>query len=156
MNKKLRAYLIGAALAVTATLAFEAVRHVYKSEPASQEAQAHQIRSFPVDPSWVLEGKPDFKATEFFHSSDGKTVSGIFECEPSKFEWHYRFDEAVYILDGEVDISYLGKQFTLRAGESAFFRAGTLATWTVKKHIRKTWTMYDPGKPARGLAQILD
>ena len=156
MKKKIRAYAIGALVTVLALGAYEAIRHVYKSAPPSQEAQVHQIQNFKVDPSWILEGKPDFKATEFFHSSDGKTVSGIFECEPSKFEWHYRYDEAVYIIDGVVDVDYMGKQFTLQAGQSAFFRAGTRATWTVRQHIRKTWTLYDPGKPARGLAQFLE
>jgi uncharacterized cupin superfamily protein len=156
MKTTLKASMIGAALSLFALGAYEAIRHVQNSPEASKEAKTHQIQVFEVDPSWVLEGNPNFRATEFFKSSDGKTSSGIFECDAGKFEWHYQLDEAVYVLEGSVNIDYQGKQFTLKAGESAFFRAGTTAVWQVPQHIKKTWTLYDAGKPARGLARLFE
>ena len=156
MKRTLKASIAGVALTLFGLGTYEAIRHVKNSPRASQEARAHQVQAFEVDPSWIREGKPSFRATEFFKSSDGKTSSGIFECDAGKFEWHYQFDEAVYILEGSVNIDYQGKQFTLKAGESAFFRAGTSAQWDVPQHIKKTWTLYDAGKHARGLARFFE
>jgi len=155
MKTTLKAAVAGAIITLLGIATYEAVLHVSKTPPASSAAHSPAIQPFAVDPKWVLEGQPNFRATEFFKSSDGKTSSGIFECDASRFEWHYQFDEAVYILEGDVDIDYLGKRFTLQAGDSAFFRAGTVAVWQVRRHVKKTWTIYDAGKPARGLAKVL-
>lgn len=136
--------------------AFQAFSYVTQVPAASSAALALPVKPFEVDPSWVKEGKPNFRAAEFFKSHDGKTSSGIFECDgPSVFEWHYQLDESIYVLEGGVDIEYQGKKFSLKPGESAFFRAGTTALWHVPKGIRKTWTLHDAGKPARGIASIL-
>ena len=157
MKKSLAIGVAAALMTVLGITSYQAIAYVTQVQPASSAAVHMPVKAFEVDPSWVKDGKPNFRATEFFKSHDGKTSSGIFECDgPSTFEWHYQLDETVYVLDGGVDVDYQGKQFSLKPGETAFFRAGTTATWHVSKGIRKAWTLHDAGKPARGLASLLN
>ncbi|MFZ6774267.1 cupin domain-containing protein [Undibacterium sp. SXout7W] len=155
MKTKVLSGMTGIALTLAAIGSYEALRHVNNIAPASSSVVSAPVQPFEVDPSWVKEGTPNFRATEFFKSSDNKTSSGIFECDASTFEWHYQLDEAVYILEGAVEIDYQGKKLHLKPGDTAFFRAGTTALWHVPQHIKKTWTLYDAGKPARALATLL-
>ena len=155
MRANMRAAITGSIVSIVGFVSYEALRHTYQMPAPSTESVKLHLKPFFVDASWIKTGTPNFRANEFFKSSDGKTSSGIFECDASTFEWHYQFDEAVYILEGSVDLSYQGRQFTLNAGDTALFRAGTIAIWHVPVHIRKSWTIYDAGKSARGLAKIL-
>ena len=154
MKKTLISCAAGALLALLVVATYQTAQHISNIAPASTETATPVLKPLAVDPSWVKQGTPNFRATEFFKSSDGKTSSGIFECDASTFEWRYQLDEAVYILDGSVELDYQGKRFTLKAGDSAFFRAGTTAIWHVPSHIRKTWTLYDAGKVARTFAKV--
>ncbi|MFZ6656200.1 cupin domain-containing protein [Undibacterium sp. TJN19] len=156
MKKSLAIGLAASLLTLLGVTSYHAIAYVAQVQPASSVALSSPVKPFEVDPSWIKSGNPNFRATEFFKSHDGKTSSGIFECDgPSTFEWHYQLDETIYVLDGGVDIDYQGKHFSLKAGETAFFRAGTKALWHVPKGIRKSWTLHDAGKPARGLASLL-
>ncbi|MFZ6874667.1 cupin domain-containing protein [Undibacterium sp. Di27W] len=157
MKKSLTIGLAATLLTLLGVTSYQAIAYVTQVQPASTAALHSPVKPFEVDPSWIKEGTPNFRATEFFKSHDGKTSSGIFECDgPSTFEWQYQFDETIYVLDGGVDIEYQGKKFSLKPGETALFRAGTTALWHVPKGIRKAWTLHDAGKPARGLASILN
>lgn len=158
MTKKHSNLLIGIIVGVAASFA---VHNVYASWQHSKQSMdpttgptQHQITAFKVADSWVKQGQPNFRATEFYRSADGKTTSGIFECDASVFEWHYDKDEAIYLLEGQVDIEYLGQKFTLTAGQSTFFKAGTVALWRVPGKLRKTWTMYEAGKPVKQLSKV--
>ena len=116
--------------------------------PPSTINQSTQLIPVSRDPSWVKSGSPNFRATMFASSPDGKMESGIWACDgPSTFEWNFGLDETVYILEGEVEIAYLGKNFTLRPGDTAVFHAGTKAVWhVVSKHLKKSFTLYHPEK----------
>ncbi|MFZ6721022.1 cupin domain-containing protein [Undibacterium sp. Ji49W] len=156
MKKSLTIGVAAGLMTLLGITSYQAIAYVTQVAPASSAAVSMPVKAFEVDPTWIKEGTPNFRATEFFKSHDGKTSSGIFECDgPSTFEWHYQLDETIYVLDGGVDIEYQGKRFSLKPGETAFFRAGTTALWHVPKGIRKTWTLHDAGKPARGLAKLL-
>lgn len=154
MKRILFSGIAGAVIALAATQVFSIFEHRNNIAAPSTAAGHPQLKPLDVNPAWAIDGKPNFRATEFFKSSDGKTSSGIFECDASSFEWHYSHDEAIYILEGGVELEYLGKKFNLQAGDSAFFRAGTVARWKVPQHVRKTWTLYDAGKLARKFAPV--
>ncbi|MCH8618378.1 cupin domain-containing protein [Undibacterium sp. TS12] len=157
MKRSLTIAIAAGIITLLGASSYQAVAYITQVQPATSVARKLPVQPFEVDPSWIKEGKPNFRATEFFKSHDGKTSSGIFECDgPSTFEWHYQLDEAIYVLDGGVDIEYQGQRFSLKPGETAFFRAGTTALWHVPKGIRKSWTLHDAGTPARGLARILN
>src|SRR6266850_2179902 len=89
-----------------------------------------------IDPSWLIEGSPVFQSKKFEHAHDGSSHSGIWRClGPAKFHWYYEVDESIYILDGSAEIEYLGNKFTLSAGDSTHFAAGTSATWIVPTQV---------------------
>lgn len=118
--------------------------------PASTPALSH----FEVAQDWIKRGQPNFRAAEFYRSADGNTTSGIFECDASEFEWHYDKDEAIYLLEGRVEMEYLGQRFTVTPGQRVFFKAGTVAKWHVTEKVRKTWTIYQPHRLSRWLAKF--
>ncbi len=157
MKKSLTIGVAAVLVTLLGVTSYQAIAYVTQVPAASSTAVSMPVQPFEVDPSWIKEGRPNFRASEFFKSHDGKTSAGIFECDgPSTFEWHYQFDETIYVLDGGVDIEYQDKKFSLKPGDTAVFRAGTNAVWHVPKGIRKSWTLHDAGKPARGLAKLLN
>ncbi len=117
----------------------------------------HELEPRTIDPSWIHSGSPIFHAAVFERSASWSSTSGIWECiGPASFEWHYGVDETIYILEGSADIEYMGKKFTLRAGDSTDFVAGTTAVWTVDDHVRKTFRIHQPGRVIRAVRAVLD
>jgi uncharacterized cupin superfamily protein len=110
----------------------------------------------PIPPDWILSGSPTFRSNTFGRSHDQSTSSGIWECiGPTEFVWHYGTDETISILEGSAEIDYLGKKYSINAGDTTHFAAGTTARWTVRERIKKTWVLYDPGRLTRLLRRLL-
>ena len=120
-------------------------------------SEHHELQPRTIDPSWILSGSPVFHAAVFERSIPWSSTSGIWECiGPASFEWHYGVDETIYILEGSADIEYMGQKFTLRAGDSTSFVAGTTATWTVDDRVKKTFRLHPPGRVIRAVRAVLD
>jgi uncharacterized protein len=125
----------------------------YREKLAKQERR--ELHPLAVDPSWVISGSPVFRANVFQRSRHAATLSGIWECVgPAKFEWHYGVDESIYILEGSVEIEYLGRRFRLTAGDSTHFAAGTTAVWMVADHVKKTYYINRPGRLTRVMRRL--
>jgi len=94
---------------------------------------------FPIDPSWIKEGNPVARGAILTQSADKKVSSGLWSCEPGKFEWTFGWDEFVRVLDGEVDITEDGTDntITLRAGDHTHFPVGMKTHWHVKQPVKK-------------------
>lgn len=155
-KKTVFAGLLGALIALGAASLYSAYSHTaYRPIPSAQGVPL-VLAPMDIDPQWVKSGTPNFKSAEFSASTDGSSSSGVFQADGnSTFVWHYGLDEAIYVLEGGVDISYLGKRFTLKPGDTAFFYAGTEATWQVHATgVKKTWTIYKPSKLARWVARL--
>lgn len=102
---------------------------------SSQDAE---LKPMPVNPSWVLEGAPQARSVEIARSADGASNTMIWDCTRGKFRWFFGVDETVHILEGEVAVSNdFGHRRVLRAGDIAFFPAGTWMTWEVNDYVRK-------------------
>ena len=56
----------------------------------------------PIEPSWIKDGNPVACGTVLTQSADKKVSSGLWSCEPGKFEWTFGWDEFVHVLEGEV------------------------------------------------------
>jgi uncharacterized protein len=92
----------------------------------------------PIDPAWVLEGNPVARAGLWSRSLDSTSSSWVWDCTAGKFNWYFRTDETIYVIDGEVIVRTEGQApRTLRAGHVALFYAGTWAEWTVPVYVRK-------------------
>lgn len=66
---------------------------------------------------------------------------GIWEKEPSTFDWYYDTPETCYILEGEVVVETEdGEKVKIKAGDFVRFPKGLKCVWDVKKKIRKHYT----------------
>ena len=147
MKKMMLSGLLGASVGLLGMAAYDASRYVVRSQPPSAESVEKPLAPFSVDPSWVLSGQPNFRATETTRSPDGRTITGLWACDgPSSFEWTFGLDETVHLLEGEVEVTYLGRRFVLQPGDTATFHAGTKAVWNVQRHAKKAYTLHHPGR----------
>jgi uncharacterized cupin superfamily protein len=121
---------------ISATVSIEGAamsQHVVTANPASVELTSSP---FPVD--WVLEGRPQARATTIARSSDGAMTVIAWSCTTGRFRWQYTVDEMVHILSGEVFITnQSGIERCLGPGDTAFFPAGTTSVWRVTRDVRK-------------------
>ncbi len=156
MRQTLKGMVIGGVLAALGFSAFNAARYLYQVPEPSQQATDHSLTPIQIPPSWIKSGKPTFLYTQYASSPDGKTATGIWSCEgPATFEWQFGSDEVVHVLDGRVEIDYLGQHFVLEPGSTAFFQAETRAVWHVPKYMRKSFTLYHPNRPVRWVRKLL-
>ncbi|MHA1268992.1 MAG: cupin domain-containing protein [Candidatus Helarchaeota archaeon] len=66
---------------------------------------------------------------------------GIWEKEPSTFDWYYDTPESCYILEGEVVVKTDdGEEVEIKAGDFVRFPQGLKCVWNVKKKIRKHYS----------------
>ena len=92
----------------------------------------------PVPKDWVLDGCPEARAHRIARSSDDGMWITVWACSRGTFRWHYNVDETAHILSGEVlIIDDSGTERRLRAGDTAFFPAGTSVVWHVTREVRK-------------------
>jgi uncharacterized protein len=142
--------LAAAAVGLGAALLFEPIDERFDIGHGAPQAAQHALFAFQVDPSWVKAGTPNFRMMPAWRSPDGRTETGVWACDgPSTFEWHYVLDETVYLLDGQVEVEYQGRRFTLNPGDTAFFGAGTQALWKVPTMVRKVYALHKPNKAGR-------
>lgn len=137
--------------------AYSSARYLYSNRlPLTQDID-HNLRPIQVPADWIKSGKPVFLYNQYAQSSDGKYATGIWSCEgPTTFEWQFDADETVHVLDGRVEIDYLGKHFVLEPGDSAFFQAETRAVWHVPRYLRKSYTLHHPNLLVRAARRLLN
>ena len=108
-------------------------QHVVTANPATVELAASP---FPAE--WVLEGRPQARATAIARSSDGAMTVIAWSCTKGRFRWQYEVDEMCHILSGEVFITdESGIERRLGPGETVFFPAGSTSVWRVTQDVRK-------------------
>ncbi len=97
-----------------------------------------QLKSAPIDPSWIYEGDPVASNSILAVSADGTASTIVWQCTEGKFEWHYDSDETIYFLEGSVVIEADGmapRHFG--PGDVLYFKKGAVARWHIQKRIKK-------------------
>lgn len=63
----------------------------------------------------------------------------LWRSGPATYDYPFAADEAFYVAEGAatVDLPDTGERIELRAGDVAYFRAGTRSTWTITEPFRK-------------------
>ena len=92
----------------------------------------------PIEPSWIIEGKPDAQWCVLSQSADGLATTMVWECSAGKFNWYYDFDETVLILEGSIVLesdTMPSKRYA--AGDVIFFKDGAHARWHIEDRVRK-------------------
>jgi len=65
---------------------------------------------------------------------------GIWEKEPSTFDWSYSEPETCLILEGEAEVAGKdGEKAKFGPGDLVVFPTGLECTWTIKKRIKKRY-----------------
>ena len=97
-----------------------------------------RMNDAPIEPSWIVDGEPKARLSEHSKSFDGASVTAVWDCTAGTFRWFFGWDETVVILEGSVHVTAeCGTQRTISAGDIAYFKAGTWATWQVDNYVRK-------------------
>jgi uncharacterized cupin superfamily protein len=92
----------------------------------------------PIEPGWIVEGRPQARAAELARSGDGTSVVVAWSCTAGRFHWHYSVDETVHIISGEVFVTKEdGVERRPGPGDMAFFPAGSSSMWRVPDEVRK-------------------
>ena len=92
----------------------------------------------PIEPSWILEGRPEASSCILSQSADGLATTMVWHCTEGKFNWFYDFDETVLILEGSIVLESEDMPPTrYTAGDVIVFRDGAYAKWHVEGHVRK-------------------
>jgi hypothetical protein len=92
----------------------------------------------PIEPSWIIEGKPDATWNVLSQSADGLASTMVWHCTPGKFNWYYDFDETVLILEGGIVLeSDTMPPTRYGPGDVIFFKDGAHARWHIESHVKK-------------------
>jgi len=92
----------------------------------------------PIRRDWILEGNPVARINLLSSSADGFANSYIWDCTAGRFNWFYKADETIYVIEGGVVVTDMtGVARRLSVGDTIFFPAGTRAEWNVEQYIRK-------------------
>jgi hypothetical protein len=67
----------------------------------------------------------------------GVTSWGIWEKEPSEFDWAYTDEEHCYIIEGKAEIDAGDERVTIESGDYVVFPVGLKCRWKVTEGIRK-------------------
>jgi uncharacterized cupin superfamily protein len=101
-------------------------------------ASKAELMPSPIRPNWVLEGNPVACNQLLSVSADGNARSYIWDCTAGRFNWFYKADETIYVIEGGVVLTDgTGTARRLCAGDTIFFPAGAHAEWHVENYIRK-------------------
>jgi uncharacterized cupin superfamily protein len=104
-----------------------------------------------INPDWIVSGDPQARSAALVASPDGHATANFWDCTAGKFHWHYVWDETVLILGGEVRITDSdGNSSVLRAGDVAYFAAGSSYFWEVERYVRKMAFHRRPATTLRG------
>jgi len=63
----------------------------------------------------------------------------IWECEPSKFDWHYDSVELAYVFEGRVIVKTAEQEVEIKAGDFVTFPSGLDCTWDISEGIKKVY-----------------
>ena len=92
----------------------------------------------PIEPSWIIEGKPDATWCVLSQSADGLASTMVWHCTAGKFNWYYDFDETILILDGGIVLESDAMPPTRYGpGDVIFFKDGAHARWHIESHVKK-------------------
>ncbi|WP_370875537.1 cupin domain-containing protein [Methylobacterium amylolyticum] len=96
------------------------------------------LRSAPIEPSWIHAGEPQARNATLSRSADGLASTLVWDCTAGTFEWHYDIDETIYFLEGSATISDgHGPAKTFTAGDVLFLPRGAVCHWHVESYVRK-------------------
>jgi uncharacterized cupin superfamily protein len=117
-----------------------------------------KLNAAPIHSHWILEGNPVSRNSCLSTSADKAATTYMWDCTAGRFNWHYDSDETVYVIEGAVSVirEHGGAACLLKAGDTAFFPAGSSAEWIVNNYVRKIAFLYHVPPRVTFLGQMKD
>lgn len=91
---------------------------------------------------FIVEGNPTGQLSEVAGRDDVRT--GVYRVLPGEYpdntpvDYLFESDEYIWVIEGSVEVTEsTGEVVTLRAGDAAFFRAGSQSVWRFHAPFRK-------------------
>ena len=82
-------------------------------------------------------------------SAQGTSRAGAWECSPGRWRRQVLQAEFCHFLEGEAIFTPdAGDPVRLRAGDTAYFPAGSTGVWDVIERSRKVFLIFDEGEEA--------
>ena len=92
----------------------------------------------PIEPSWIIDGKPDASSCVLSQSADGLASTMVWHCTAGRFDWYYDFDETILILEGGIVLeSDTMPPTRYGPGDVIFFKDGAHARWHIESSVKK-------------------
>ena len=94
----------------------------------------------------ILEGTPQAGGQFTAESADHQAVAGFWSCAVGRYQFHFNYDEFVYVIHGEVTVTELGSThaITLAEGDTAHFPQGVTTIWQVTRPFTKYFVAREP------------
>jgi len=134
-----RVAMVGRASAKLLELSTPAAR------PQGYLANKHGLSPAPIPDDWILEGKPLARCRRLAGSTDGLGSTLMWDCTAGRFNWYYKADETVYVVEGSMTVvDDAGQLSHLKAGDAFLFPKDTRFEWTVHTYVRKVAFVHQP------------
>ncbi len=92
----------------------------------------------------VLEGNPEPAGRFDVGGPETRTMVGVWQCTPGKFEYTYPGDEICTLLAGRIRLTDEdGKVHEYTAGDTFYTRKGEVAVWEVIETMRKIFFVHN-------------
>jgi uncharacterized cupin superfamily protein len=87
----------------------------------------------------------EFHQIEPMKGSPGKLDASLWRSDPATYDYLFDGDEAFHVVEGAatVDLLDTGERIELRAGDVAYFKAGTRSVWTITQPFKKFTVIAD-------------
>ena len=94
----------------------------------------------------ILEGTPRAGGLFTAATADNKVTAGFWSCDVGRYQFHFGYDEFVYVIRGEVAVTDLGTQETtvLGPGDTAHFPQGVTTIWEIRRPLLKYFVAREP------------
>jgi uncharacterized protein len=114
-------------------------RHVFGGSTSANALPPvdQPLPSAPINPDWVQAGTPEASCLLLTNSPDEGLLTGVWECTPGRFSWHFGCDEVIVVLQGSGRVWVGDVEHQLVPGATVFFPIGTDSTWEIDETLRK-------------------
>src|SRR5690242_4206560 len=83
-----------------------ACRMIRRSQTGSMHMSSavnpYDLEPDPIPRDWILDGNPTARRKLLVGSSDDMASTHMWDCTSGRFNWFYRSDEVIYVLEGSV------------------------------------------------------
>lgn len=92
----------------------------------------------------VIEGNPQHSGRFDLGGFETRTMVGVWECTPGKFEYTYPGDEICTLIEGKIRVTEKdGTVHEYGAGDTFYTTKGETVTWEVVEKVRKVFHIHN-------------